>query len=214
MAFAFVQGAQTSPFSGTGRSTDTLAYGSNVTKNNLLVVVVGYQGTLNSIQDTVATSWTRLIHNTSGNLTLDVYYGAAGASGANTVQANYTSGTFTGVGIAEFSGFTGGIIAGTPVTTAHVSPITVSSYSNTASNALLFGLGAVNLAVYTYDAAYTNSWSTASVCYGGYKLNVASGTYSTTFSDTSGASIGGALVGFSTNASPSTTANYELLLGI
>jgi predicted secreted protein len=89
----------------------SLAFGSNVTAGNLLIVGVGSTtgGASNStisLSDTLGNTYTSLGKVEEGVLSAsgEIFYCIANSSGANTVTATYSSGSGIALHVAEFSG--------------------------------------------------------------------------------------------------------------
>jgi len=96
-AFSFVQSRSTN-------NAASLAYTSNVTSGNLLVVGFGeFAGSFpTSITDTLSNTWRLMGHYTFSSTVLQIWFAISGASGANTVTINNGSGTGEGLIIAEY----------------------------------------------------------------------------------------------------------------
>lgn len=129
MAIAFVQSALAS----TTTSGVATAFGSNVVKGNLLMVVWEVQGTAltqpttASVSDSVGSVWTSAFgspQNVVGatpKVSVNCWFAIAAASGANTVTLVSNSGGTIGLnvlGIFEFSGFPGPAVFDSSVNSA------------------------------------------------------------------------------------------------
>lgn len=108
MAIAFVQ-SRTAEAG--GYDSTTLAFNSNVTSGNLLIITGGiWNGndvTSFTMSDSVGTTYTTLLGSATGGIPIKpwIAYGIAGGSGANTVTINPNGvGRYSSHTIAEFSG--------------------------------------------------------------------------------------------------------------
>lgn len=142
MAFTEIQHRST-----TASSVDstTLAYTSNVTANNLLIIAGSNWrsgGAALTITDTVGTSYTVIEHDFQTNYKIYIAYGKAGGSGANTVTIDPSSiGNYMAFAIAEYSGndtttlldVDGGFSTGTGTAAS-------DSLTTTTANALIIGV--------------------------------------------------------------------------
>lgn len=95
MAFSFLQFASANPGA---NQNPTLAYGSNVAANSILLAVMRLGDTttdVSSITDTVTSTWTQVIapqiQTTDGHRLLMWKGLVAGGAGANTVQFNFSA---------------------------------------------------------------------------------------------------------------------------
>lgn len=95
-----------------GNNATSLAFGSNVTSGNLLIVVIGSANSslsvLPNVSDTLGNTWTKVKGNNSGD-GVAIAYAFANGSGATTVSISAGSGAgnsmpqFTSILVAEFS---------------------------------------------------------------------------------------------------------------
>jgi hypothetical protein len=159
MANTFIQGTGTTTSPGNVNPM-TLAYGSNVTGGNLLVVSFrhGNGSTVSSVTDTIGSTWTVVYDNSDGFGTYGGWAWAfARSSGANTVSVNFVGlpGGGTVCCIAEWNG---------PNTKRATSTVATGNSTALLSNAitatagdLLVGIGESNVsqASFTPGSGYT-----------------------------------------------------------
>lgn len=109
MSNGFIQQNDQYYANGGGAASQTLAYGSNNTANNLLVAVVFWitAGVNTTVTDTAGNNWSSLSSVViSAGKFVQLFYAPKCKSGANTVKATFSStgGTFVAMSIAEYSG--------------------------------------------------------------------------------------------------------------
>lgn len=98
----FVQSAAAAP-----GNSPSLAFGSNVTSGNLLIVVYSSQNNTSSstCSDTVGTTYTKaLVYSPAGGEYVIVFAGLAGGSGANTVTIGTPGNSYDAIAVMEVSG--------------------------------------------------------------------------------------------------------------
>ena len=83
----------------------SIAFGSNVTSGNLLVVTIQSEGSIASpaLTDTRGTVWSLVQADSSQSVHMAVYYGFATSTGANTVSGSWGS-SYARIAVSEFSG--------------------------------------------------------------------------------------------------------------
>ncbi len=181
MAMSFVQGTRITPYSGTGRSSDTLAFASNVTVGDLLIVVSACQNaTPSSIADTQGNSWASLKTGNSSATNCTLFWTVATATGANTVTVTYSSSAavYTTLEIGEFSGVpvpasSTANNSGTG-TAGSAGPITLTA------TGLVIAFGANASGSVTPGSGFTLMTTAGNSAYSMYQLNVAAGSISAT----------------------------------
>jgi hypothetical protein len=123
-----------------------LAFGSNVTSGNRIIVVLihTYLGTPPTISDTLGNTYTvRGSHpDIAVNKFLWIFDTVSGSSGANTVTATYGAGSSYALAILEVSGSTTGYdtTAGMNSATSTSSPKSTGSITPSADGALVVGI--------------------------------------------------------------------------
>lgn len=108
MSISLVQNTSSAP----GSANPTLAFSSNVSKGDILIVAVTYgvSGAPTSITDSPAIGTTfqsagpELSANNAGSFYGQVFWGIAGGSGSDTVTINSGSNTINQIFLVEFSG--------------------------------------------------------------------------------------------------------------
>lgn len=202
-----------------------LAYGSNVTHNNLLIAVVGNGGAANVGNmatvptDTEGNVWTLA----KGQVGIDgfsfvaIYYAIAKATGANTVTWN-GGGTNSDLMMAVFE-YANPRANPLDQTNSNVGAAT-GNITTTQASELLFGaITSANLvtgwnasASFTIEETASNSGG-ANASLGTADLTVSNiGTYSTTFSGAGLSPDGAAIVSFELGAAPATPTKLEISL--
>jgi len=82
-----------------------LAFDSNITAGNLIVVCIGANGEdITGISDTQTNSWTQVQEGTSGNIRGRMYYAANSKAGATTVTVTFTTWIDAIITMYEISG--------------------------------------------------------------------------------------------------------------
>ncbi|VVC06074.1 Uncharacterised protein [uncultured archaeon] len=171
-------------------STVTLAYSSNVSAGNLLIVSYSSEGAVTSstVSDTLGTTYTRVAQITSATINMNVWAGIAPSSGANTVTIGSPASAYNQLGISEYRN----VSATADVTASNytTSNTTASaSIINTNSTDLIYGITATdqgnNL---TYSSPFTltslnNAVNTQAL---GYTFTTSATTSTLTSTTTSG----------------------------
>jgi hypothetical protein len=175
-------------------SSMSLAFNSNVTAGNLLLVLVGNStGGLSAsytVTDTLGNTYVSLgqVEDVSGGPTSDLLWCVSNGSGANTVSVSYTSGSGLALHVAEFSGVsyldqnaassdnTGTSADSGPVTTNVANELLIGALC--ASGAPTVGSGWTLLS--TQGATIRSSWE--------YQIVSSTGTYDATYTIGSGKS--------------------------
>lgn len=118
----------------------TLAFNSNVTSGNLLIVVTGTSAAdVTTVTDTVGTTYTKAIQLNGGeSMRAAIWYGIAAGSGANTVSITTGSGIRT-IAIHEYSGFPASPLDSTISATSTGTAVDSGSCPVNYPNSLLFG---------------------------------------------------------------------------
>src|SRR5438105_2657488 len=95
---------------GTSGTTPTVAYTSNVTSGNLLVLCVNtsaISGTW-SVSDTLSNTWNQAgSNNINGNENASIWYAISSSGGANTITWHQSAGGSYTIICHEYSGVTG-----------------------------------------------------------------------------------------------------------
>ena len=175
MSWAHVQGTSTENTVGTtGVTSLTLAFGSNVTAGNLLVLGMGsfQSGGTFSVQDSLnLTNWTQAVVATNTNLRSAIFWFVTPQSGSATVTLSTTFAAFPGITIDEFSFTANSTIsadnsgAGSGSSTSLA--ITTNQPSNTLSTTitpmgtdLIYGVGCVGAAgTWTQGSGFTPGYT-------------------------------------------------------
>lgn len=113
MAIAFVQQNQAGVIADGG----TVAFGSNVGSDTLLVAQLWVQSTterVSAISDTLGNTWQRAVESdlANNNARVDIWYALCPTGGACTVTFDYTAAATVVVQMQEYSGFAGGVTVG------------------------------------------------------------------------------------------------------
>src|ERR1700756_2297842 len=98
MGWSLVQNAGADSTNGAGVSSFAVAFGSNVTAGNLLVVGVGSHNAITGVTDTQGNVYQAAIFAQS-TVSTGVFFTLASSTGANTVTVHGSS-CFPGMGIA------------------------------------------------------------------------------------------------------------------
>lgn len=103
-SIVFIQ--QRSSIIWTYTSPNSLAYSSNVTAGNLLVVIIAQNiASAPTVSDSQGNTYTQAgTYGTAGNLRMSVWYAKALSTGANTVSYTYGAGNYQALAILEYSG--------------------------------------------------------------------------------------------------------------
>jgi hypothetical protein len=131
----------------------TLAFNSNVTKGNILVVAFSSISATapTSITDTVGTVYTIASQSTGSSLnTIWIYTGTAAASGANTVTVNGYSGGTRSVSIAEFSNLSTTLVGTAQVVASATAQSSISVSITSAAPAVLVYANSTTTATTTF----------------------------------------------------------------
>lgn len=168
----------------------TLAFGSNVTKGNLLIVCVEISGGTSGLTatDTVLTPYVLMntINEPSTPFQSTCLYGIAPSSGANTVTiANGSSGggNYTRIIVNEFSGIvTSGALDTNNSATGNNGTLNSGNVTTTAARELLFGFGVAASANIVVGAGYTlaSHAGAETLSLTEYEFVTTTGTYSAT----------------------------------
>ncbi len=166
MAIAFVQVAETSD--DTSSTTVAVAYGSNVTAGNLLVLGVtadnATSSTVTGVSGSSSGAWTQAVHaERVGDQILDIWYKENAAGGADTITVTFSSSRpFRRLIIAEYSGAaTSSALDKTdsnlqePGTTG-TDDVTSTAQTTTTNNQLIFGCLLIMAGADTAITAGTN----------------------------------------------------------
>jgi hypothetical protein len=144
MANTCVQSVGTT--SGQSSQTPFLAFSSNVTAGNLLIVSWRTGQACNSVTDTLGNSWTVVYDQADGSGTHGGWaYAFSGSSGANTVTLHLTASTAGNViAVAEYNG---------PNTFRAASTVAIGSTTSLVTNAVTATAGDLLIAVLETNAA-------------------------------------------------------------
>lgn len=179
----------TGAFNSASNSGQSQAYASNVHAGNLLLVgqiTNNNNGATLSVSDSQSNSYTPMVsqvNNTGNNWILLSWYAIASASAACTVTTSYTTaGTFCRIFISEFSGATTmelatSVLNGTAPPTASLSPTKAPAVMWAMANSVN-GISGVSSPFTTLTAESSE--------YTAYYLPSSAGTYTATFTDSSG----------------------------
>jgi hypothetical protein len=181
-------------------SSNTLAFASNVTSGDLLIVAFSRWGgsTPTGVTDSLGTSYTLIVDLTGGGDPLLVWAGIAPSSGTNTVTLTGGPGAYGVLTVMEVAGCTATIDTSN---TGSSAPLAITT---TFANDFLLGACAGGGGAFTWSLPFTldvqdNSYGNAFVAIG-HDIVSAAGTYTLTV--TAGAVDNIAIVAFQTSASP------------